>query len=162
MLNYLWKKIYRQGACSDSLRHLSPSTSKKPEEGFFCPAGPSIVETPPQENMKPLKSWSVWWPSLKRAVRWICQLFNLYKLVPNFMKRPFYSTRVEDNLHWNWLIHPINLSQSEFVFHSNIKSRNYIFLTSQKWPNFNHVTQKRSKNSTVPKLNLYHFLTLIQ
>lgn len=78
------------------------------------------------------------------------------------MKRPFYSTRVEDNLHWNWLIHPINLSQSEFVFHSNIQSRNYIFLTSQKWPNFNHVTQKRSKNSTVPKLNLYHFLTLIQ
>ena len=51
------------------------------------------------------------------------------------MKRPFYSTRVEDNLHWNWLIHSINLSQSEFVFHSNIQSRNYIFLTSQKWPN---------------------------
>jgi len=50
------EKIYRQGACSEILRHLSPSTSKKPEEGFFCPAGPSIVETPPQENMKPLKS----------------------------------------------------------------------------------------------------------
>jgi len=56
VLNYLWKKstvrVLAPKLCGTS--HHPPQ--KKPEEGFCCPAGPSIVETPPQENMKPLKS----------------------------------------------------------------------------------------------------------